>query len=132
MLKVQVHGLPMFTNRSDVASLTSQTPLLQVVIDTEEEFDWSKGPDRTKTSVKHLQHLYLVQDIFEQYGLKPCYVVDYPVATDLNNNQLLVDAFRRDKCEIGAHLHPWVNPPHSEPPAICSASKQRVRMKRLR
>jgi hypothetical protein len=118
MLKAQVHGLPMFTNRSDVENLSSQKPLLQVVIDTEEEFDWSKGPDRSKVSVKHLQQLHLVQDIFEQYGLKPCYVVDYPVASDLNHNQLLVDAFRNDKCEIGAHLHPWVNPPYTEPLSV--------------
>lgn len=104
----------MFTNRFYIENLVSQKPLLQVVIDTEEEFDWSKGPDRSKISVKHLQQLHLVQDIFEQYGLKPCYVVDYPVASDLSHNQQLVEAFRHDKCEIGAHLHPWVNPPYTE------------------
>lgn len=104
----------MFTNVTPVNNRVNMPPTLQVVIDTEEEFDWSKGPDRSKTSVKHLEHLGLIQNIFNHYGLKPCYVIDYPVAADTQHNQLLVEAFAAGLCEIGAHLHPWVNPPFSE------------------
>lgn len=89
-------------------------PQLMVVIDTEEEFDWSEPVQRHNTSVKHMELLERVQHIFQQYGLVPCYVVDYPVATQAVAQEPLRYYAAKGQCEIGAHLHPWVNPPLTE------------------
>lgn len=114
MLKVQVHGLPMFKNVDLIDNLTHLPPMLQVVIDTEEAFDWQKFPSREQVSVKHLNLLESVQSIFRQYGITPCYVMDFSVVNDLENNVLLREFHRNGQCEIGAQLHPWVNPPFTE------------------
>jgi len=55
-----------------------------------------------------------VQEIFDDYGIKPCYVVDYPVAATEKSAAMLRSIFDDGRCEIGAHLHPWVNPPIEE------------------
>lgn len=110
----------MFTNKQTIHLPASSPPQLMVVIDTEEEFDWNNFPDRQKTSVAHLNQLDRVQSIFDEYGIKPCYVVDYPIASDLYNNKTLRDIFATDRCEIGAHLHPWVNPPLTEELSIAN------------
>lgn len=104
----------MFRNVDLVDNLAHFPPLLQVVIDTEEAFDWQKFPSREQVSVTHLHFLESVQAIFQQFGIVPCYVMDYPVATDLANNVMLRELHRNGQCEIGAQLHPWVNPPFSE------------------
>lgn len=89
-------------------------PKLIVVIDTEEEFDWSSPVDRNETRVTAMDHVGRVQDIFDLYGIKPCYVIDYPVASQAQGNRELKKIFADGRCEIGAHLHPWVSPPLDE------------------
>lgn len=94
--------------------LDSDQPVLSVVIDTEEEFDWSKPHSRESTGTAALKNIDRVQDIFDSFGVIPCYVVDYPVATHSENNEKLRNIHSDGRCVIGAHLHPWVNPPFSE------------------
>jgi hypothetical protein len=89
-------------------------PQLIVVVDTEEEFDWSAEPDRESNTTHAIEALYRVQDIFNEYAIKPCYVVDYPIATSKQSVSILKGYFDANQCEIGAHLHPWVNPPFEE------------------
>ena len=89
-------------------------PELIVVVDTEEEFDWSQAPRREATNVSSMQEIYLVQDILNEYGLIPLYAVDYPVATQADGIEPLKDILDKGQCEIGTHLHPWVNPPYNE------------------
>lgn len=93
---------------------TSQQPLLLVVVDAEAEFDWDHGPYRDATGVSSMKQIDRVQAIFDQYGIVPCYTVDYPVATQPDGNRLLAEYVRDGRCEIGAHLHSWVTPPHQE------------------
>ena len=50
------------------------SPQLVVVIDTEEEFDWFAEPDRKANTVRHMESIHLVQDIFNEYGIEPCWV----------------------------------------------------------
>jgi hypothetical protein len=45
----------------------------------------------------------------------PTYAVDYPVASQRQGFAPLLDWVKDGSCEIGAHLHPWVNPPFDEP-----------------
>ncbi len=99
---------------SKLEEKVDSAPTLIVVVDTEEEFDWSKPPDRSKTSVTHMEQLHLTQDICQQYGLNPCYVIDYPIASTQLSIEILKAYANQGQCEIGAHLHPWVTPPMVE------------------
>ena len=89
-------------------------PQLIVVIDTEEEFDWSAEPDPKSVGVTAIDEIGRVQDIFDEYRIKPCYVIDYPVAATAKSAAILRSIHDDGRCEIGAHLHPWVNPPIDE------------------
>lgn len=91
-----------------------QAPLLLVVIDTEEEFDWRLPHSRENTSVSAVAVQGLAQEIFARHGIRPTYVVDYPVAVTPAAVAVLKAFSDRGECLIGAHLHPWVNPPHRE------------------
>ena len=90
-------------------------PHLFVVVDTEEEFNWSAPFARENVSVTAIDEVGRLQDVLRPYGIKPTYVIDYPVAATPSSATRLSDFCRRGECEIGAHLHPWVNPPYTEP-----------------
>ncbi|WP_207951667.1 polysaccharide deacetylase family protein [Pseudomaricurvus alcaniphilus] len=93
-------------------------PSLSVVVDTEEEFDWSLPHNRQATATKAIREVERGQAVFDRYGLKPCYVIDYPIASNTEDNAALRDIQREGRCVIGTHLHPWVTPPHEE--EVCS------------
>jgi hypothetical protein len=90
-------------------------PTLTVVIDTEEEFDWGADFDPGATTTANIAHQPLAQAIMDRHGIVPTYVVDYPVAATPVAAQLLRSIADTGRCEIGAHLHPWVSPPHQGP-----------------
>jgi hypothetical protein len=89
-------------------------PELVVIIDTEEEFDWSRPFARENVSTSSILSQERAQAIYERLGIIPTYVIGYPVARD----PAAIAYFRRlkeeGKAQIGAHLHPWVTPPHRE------------------
>jgi hypothetical protein len=89
-------------------------PQLLVVVDTEEEFNWSSGFSRQNISVSAIRSLERVQILFEEYRILPVYVVDYPVAFQPEGYRPLQEIYKSGQCVIGAHLHPWVNPPYEE------------------
>jgi len=98
----------------DVVTLpTSQRPVLLAVVDTEEEFDWN-GFSREATSVSAMGSVHLGQEIFDAFGVKPTYVIDYPVASKPEGYGPLRELAEAGRATIGAHVHPWVNPPHEE------------------
>ncbi|MCG8325107.1 MAG: hypothetical protein MI673_06280 [Thiotrichales bacterium] len=104
----------MFQNKEHIKFSSDIRPLLISVIDTEEEFDWLAPASRTETSVQAMGYIDRVQKIFDEYNITPCYVVDYPVVTQPVGYELLHEFFKAGRCEIGAHLHPWVTPPYTE------------------
>lgn len=89
-------------------------PILSVVIHTEEEFDWGKPHDRNATGVAHMRHIGRAQAVFDEFGIVPNYVVDYPIASRADAIEPLKDFADAGRALIGAHLHPWVSPPHDE------------------
>ena len=93
-------------------------PTLFVVVDTEAEFDWSKPFARQLTGVSAMDDIERGQAVFDAYGLRPIYVIDYPVATQPRGVAGLRAILQRDGCAIGAHLHPWTNPPFEE--TVCA------------
>lgn len=89
-------------------------PRLAVIVDTEEEFDWSQPFTRTSRSVQSIAAQSRAQDIFDRYGVRPTYVVDQCVIESDKAVETL-SAFRdAGAAEIGAHLQPWVNEPYLE------------------
>jgi hypothetical protein len=89
-------------------------PTLFAVVDTEAEFDWDKPFARELTSVSAMDAIGRGQEVFEAYGLKPLYVVDYPIAAQPRGYAALRGFMERGACAIGAHLHPWTTPPFEE------------------
>ena len=102
------------TDFQGIASCSDDPPCLYVVVDTEAEFDWGKDFDRSLTRVSAMAQQFRAQDIFDGYGVRPIYIMDYPVAAQPEGYEPLRAIFRRHACAIGAHLHPWVNPPFEE------------------
>lgn len=92
----------------------SGSPELFVVIDTEEEFDWSAPFSPDHRSVKSIELQQEAQDLLNDYGIRPTYVIDYPVAESNTAVEILRGYYKADQCLIGSHLHPWVNPPYGE------------------
>jgi hypothetical protein len=105
----------MYERREPIRRPADSAPILFVVLDTEEEFDWNAPLSRERTGVDHLLRIHRLQDLFDRFGVRPTYVVDYPVATQPNGYRPLRDIADSGRCTIGAHLHPWVTPPLDEP-----------------
>ncbi len=89
-------------------------PQLFVIVDTEEEFDWAAPFSRSNVSVTAIDEVGRLQDVLRPHRVTPTYVIDYPVAATTASARRLAQYAARGECEIGAHLHPWVNPPATE------------------
>ena len=87
---------------------------LFVVVDCEAEFDWSKPFDRLQTGVTAIQSVGRGQAVFDRYGLRPVYVTDYAIVSQPEGYLPLRAIHDRGGCALGAHLHPWINPPFEE------------------
>lgn len=93
---------------------TRERPRLVVIIDTEEEFDWAGDFSPKHIAVQSMRWIHRVQDIFDEYKITPVYVIDYPVASQADGYRPLQEIHAAGRCLVGAHLHPWVNPPFEE------------------
>jgi len=89
-------------------------PSLICLIDTEEEFDWSGSFDRSCTGVEHMRAIGPLQAIFESWGIRPVYAITYPIANQPAGIEALGPLAASGRALVGAHLHPWVNPPEVE------------------
>src|SRR5258705_5931737 len=72
---------PTFPRFEAIAVPARNRPTLSVVIDTEEEFDWSAPFDARATATENIKYQPLAQEIIDRHGVVPTYVVDYPVAS---------------------------------------------------
>lgn len=89
-------------------------PVLLVVVDTEEEFDWRAPFDRRATGVTHMRRIGEFQSLCDSLGVRPVYAIDFPIASQPESFEPLRAIHDAGRCEIGAHLHPWVTPPFEE------------------
>jgi hypothetical protein len=89
-------------------------PMVVVVVDTEAEFEWAPQLPRRARGVTSVKQQMLTLPIFERYGVRPTFVLDYPVSTMPEGYEFVRDLHRSGACEIGAHLQPWDNPPFVE------------------
>lgn len=85
---------------------------LIITIDTEED-NWGSfvSTDYTTENIQHIPNLH---QLFSEYGIKPTYLITFPVATNYNAVSILADILKKYKCEIGMHCHPWNTPPFEE------------------
>lgn len=91
----------------------NKTPAIFVLtIDTEEEWDWSGPFPQRKANVQNIDKLPAFNSICENLGIKPTYFVDYAVADNDTAVNTMLTFTTKGNCEIGAHLHPWCNPPY--------------------
>jgi hypothetical protein len=93
---------------------SSEKSRLIVVVDAEEEFDWTRDFSRYNSSVNSAKCIGRIQDVFDEYHITPVYVVDYPIASQPEGYRPFQEILASGRCVIGAHLHPWVNPPFEE------------------
>ncbi|ANY21195.1 hypothetical protein A6F68_02703 [Tsuneonella dongtanensis] len=85
-----------------------------LTVDTEEEFDWSGPFTRDRHGLTHVPAIARFQEFCEGLGVSPVYLVDWPIATNALAVEIIGDAVRARRAEVGIQLHPWVNPPFDE------------------
>jgi hypothetical protein len=105
-------GLPRHWARP--AMLRDATPRLLVMVDTEEEFDWSQPFDRSNIGVQHLDDVPTLQAVFDAAAVTPTYIIDYPIAVSTTGADYFRALGASGAAQIGMQLHPWVTPPHEE------------------
>jgi hypothetical protein len=99
---------------SDVVCFSPQdAPRLVIFVDAEEEFRWHTYSSAA-VSVRNIAEQFRAQDILGAFGMRPTYLVDYPVAAQAEGYEPLRALLDAGGCTIGAQLHPWVNPPIEE------------------
>lgn len=101
---------PEFLGMRRIEAAASEPPTLHVVVDTESDFDWGKGVADDHGRVDSIRRLDRLQSLCESAGAQPCYVVDYPVASNRESAAIMREMARRG-AEVGAHLQPWTTPP---------------------
>jgi hypothetical protein len=86
--------------------------LLVVSVDTEED-NWV--PTRVGISVENVRELNHLSRCFDRIGVRATYFTSYQVAKQPWAVDVLRELSDGGRAEIGAHLHPWNNPPIDEP-----------------
>lgn len=115
--RIRPGGAYPFSRWSGLASESELAPTLLTVVSTEEEFDWSQPFDSRHRAVRAADRIPQAQALFDSVGVRPVYVVDHPIASTAASIAALRPIVESGRCEIGAHLHPWVNPPLDEVPS---------------
>jgi phosphatidylinositol alpha-1,6-mannosyltransferase len=88
-------------------------PLLAVVVDAEEEFEWAEPLAPQHRGTVSIRAQRSAHTLFAHYGIKPTYLITYPLAAEDGAVAVLRDYLADGLCEIGAQLHPWVTPPYA-------------------
>ena len=83
---------------------------LLVGIDTESDNQWDVSA-RLHPTFENIYALPDLHDLFVRHGVRPTYLITYPVATDPRSATLLKQIRLQGGCEIGAHHHAWETPP---------------------
>jgi hypothetical protein len=81
-----------------------------VTIDTEED-QWGNFSHREITC-NNIRKIPKLQDIFNRFGVRPTYLINYPVATDRFAIKIFTQFQKMNLCEVGMHCHPWNTPPY--------------------
>lgn len=99
---------------AEVRADAIKKPILTAVIDTEADFDWHGPFSRDDHGTASICHQERTQQLFDRYGVKPTYLIDYPIATDSTASAILRGFLEDGRADVGIQLHPWTNPPFEE------------------
>ena len=83
---------------------------LLVGIDTEGDNQWDVSA-RASQTFENIHALPRLHALFARHGVRPTYVITYPVATDSRSAEVIRSLHDGGDCEIGAHHHAWETPP---------------------
>ena len=83
---------------------------LLVGIDTEGDNQWDAAA-RAHQTFENIYALPRLHALFARHGVRPTYVITYPVASDPRSADVLRELLAGGDCEIGAHHHAWETPP---------------------
>jgi hypothetical protein len=83
---------------------------LLVGIDTEGDNQWDAAA-RANQTFDNIYALPRLHALFARHGVRPTYVITYPVACDPRSAEVLRALLAGGDCEIGAHHHAWETPP---------------------
>ena len=86
---------------------------LLVGIDTEGDNQWDAEARRNQR-FENIYALPRLHALFARHGVRPTYVITYPVAADSRSADVLRSLLDGGDCEIGAHHHAWETPPCTE------------------
>jgi peptidoglycan/xylan/chitin deacetylase (PgdA/CDA1 family) len=86
---------------------------LLVGVDTEGDNQWDAAA-RANQRFENIHALPRLHALFARHGVRPTYVITYPVARDPRSAEVLRGLLAGGDCEIGAHHHAWETPPCSE------------------
>jgi hypothetical protein len=85
---------------------------LVVTIDTEED-NWGSY-DTKDCTVRNIEAIPTLQQMFDEFNIWPTYLVSYPVAASEKAVSILRRILEAGRCEVGSHCHPWNTPPFEE------------------
>jgi peptidoglycan/xylan/chitin deacetylase (PgdA/CDA1 family) len=83
---------------------------LLVGIDTEGDNQWDPR-SREHPSYENIYALPRLHALFARHGVRPTYLVTWPVVSDPRSADVLRELLAGGGCEIGAHHHAWETPP---------------------
>jgi peptidoglycan/xylan/chitin deacetylase (PgdA/CDA1 family) len=86
---------------------------LLVGIDTEGDNQWDAAA-RANQTFDNIYALPRLHALFARHGVRPTYVITYPVAADPRSAEVLRGLLAGGDAEIGAHHHAWETPPCTE------------------
>ena len=92
-------------------AIATPRPVCCLAIDAEEDFDWDRPVRDTGYSTECMRRVTDLREILVAYGMRPSFMLTYPVLEDAAAVRLLRGQFERGECELGVQLHPWVTPP---------------------
>ncbi|MCO6415400.1 polysaccharide deacetylase family protein [Siccirubricoccus sp. KC 17139] len=85
--------------------------LCGLAVDAEEDFDWAAPVQGTSFTTDCMHRIRDLQVIAGAYGIRPTYLLTYPVLQDAEAVAILRRYLARGECDVGVQLHPWVTPP---------------------
>lgn len=89
-------------------SINGRNGVALITIDVEPDNVWE---DTNSKSIENIKHLPIFQNICDEFGMRPTYLVTWSVLTNVDSMRILDCLFRNDNCEIGIHPHLWEIPP---------------------
>lgn len=93
-----------------------------ITIDTEGDnlWEWQEGTPITTENAKYLPRF---QELCDKYNFKPTWLCNWEMMNDPELAAFIKDNLKKQRCEVGMHLHAWNTPPQYELPGDKTSGK---------